>query len=170
MACMDTPDARMAFIQEAFLAPSAVGCSLAVIDTAGIVPDSHKGAGLGNGTLDYVLKTDVLFHIIRAFDNDTLSHYDESIDPVRDIITIDQQLIEKDLQTCEAAIQEIEEDVVRGFDGLSNGFRFDTLLSVYACLAGRPYTYQNIVGSIAKKQVVPDKVAEGEKWIVFATP
>ncbi len=60
-----------------------------------------------------------------------------------------------------AAIEEIEENVVRGFDGLSNEFRFETLLSMYACLAGKPYTYQNIVGSIAKKQEVVENPAKG---------
>lgn len=41
MACINLPDSRMAFIQTAFLASTAIGCSLAVIDTAGIVQNSH---------------------------------------------------------------------------------------------------------------------------------
>lgn len=109
--------------------------------------------------------------------------YNEVIDPVRDIQVVDQQIIEKvsagplsghlfcitkpamcsgqDLQTCVKALHAIEENVVRGFDGLSNEFRFETLLRVYACLAGRPYTYQQFVGSIAKKNPVVTNPAQG---------
>ena len=104
MATTDLPDARQAFIQQAFASQSAVGCSLTVIDTAGIVQGSHQvspsalsyslshgsfiimhllclcvcstpqGSGLGNGTLGSLERADVIFHIVRAFDNDTLSH------------------------------------------------------------------------------------------------
>lgn len=95
MATIDVPDQRLQFIHEAFLSRAAAGSTLTLVDTAGLVDGSHQvrpvdarsgitiydngtmsvqGEGLGNGTLDYVAKTDVLFHIVRAFDNDTISH------------------------------------------------------------------------------------------------
>lgn len=220
MATVEVSDVRQDFIKQAFMSQSAVGSALTVIDIAGIVKGScqvrsqrasidliHKrlhatqGRGLGNDALNHLAKADVLFHVVRAFDNDTLSHvrpfdelsglilsdlhrlqYDETIDPVRDIQAVDQELIEKvcvgsppqplgsrplkDLQTCVAAIERIEENVVRGFDGLTNEFRFETLLAVYACLAGKPYTYQPFAGSIAKKLPKVDKASQGTQHVL----
>lgn len=74
--------------------------------------------------------------------------------------------MKQDLQTCVTAIQEIEEDVVRGFGGLTDEFRFETLLNIYACLAGQPYKYQDVVGSIAKKLAVVDHPVEGGSFLM----
>ncbi len=51
--------------------------------------------------------------------------------------------------------------MVRGFDGVTNNFRFETLLKMYRCLRGKPYEYQQFVGSIAKKQAAVAAPEEG---------
>ena len=67
----------------------------------------------------------------------------------------------QDIQTCVTAIRKIEYNVVRGFDGVTNNFRFETLLKMYRCLKGKPYEYQQFVGSIAKKQAAVAEAEEG---------
>jgi GTPase involved in cell partitioning and DNA repair len=59
-----------------------------VTDIAGLVRGASEGAGLGNAFLSHVAAVDGLFHVVRAFDNDEVVHVDDSVDPVRDLETI----------------------------------------------------------------------------------
>jgi ribosome-binding ATPase YchF (GTP1/OBG family) len=61
---------------------------LHVTDIAGLVRGASEGAGLGNAFLSHVAAVDGLFHVVRAFDNDEVVHVDDSVDPVRDLETI----------------------------------------------------------------------------------
>lgn len=168
MATVDVIDERLEFIRQAFLAPVSKPNSLTIIDTAGIVEGSHMGKGVGNQMLDFVASCDVVFHVVRAFDDESLSHDNESVDPVRDIQIVNQQVIEKDLQTCIEAIHALEVNVVRGFDGLSNNLRFQTLLKAYHCLKGLPYELQKISGAILRKQIKESPVQQPCKNPIFS--
>lgn len=95
---MEIADSRQDFIKAAFQASSVVGSSLTVVDTAGLVRGSYEviasarvkiplhsnnlilvqGRALGNSTLEYVSRADVILHIVRAFEDDCLSHVSNS--------------------------------------------------------------------------------------------
>jgi len=70
---------------------------LQVTDIAGLIKGASQGEGLGNAFLSHIQAVDGMYHIVRAFDNDEVLHVDDSIDPVRDLNTIQSELCKKDL-------------------------------------------------------------------------
>ena len=76
---------------------------LSVVDIAGLVKGAAEGAGLGNAFLSHIQSVDALIHVVRAFESDEIVHVDDSIDPVRDLNTIQHELCAKDLQYVDQA-------------------------------------------------------------------
>ena len=70
--------------------------------------------GLGNAFLSNIIACDGIYHVVRAFDNDEVLHVDDSVDPVRDLDTINSELCAKDLQFVRAALQKEADDVKKG--------------------------------------------------------
>ena len=68
------------------------------VDIAGLVKGASQGAGLGNKFLENIRRTDAIVHVVRCFENDDIIHVEGSIDPLRDIETIDLELIMADLE------------------------------------------------------------------------
>jgi obg-like ATPase 1 len=73
---------------------------------------------------------DGLYHVVRAFRDDNITHVEESVDPVRDIGIINDELRFKDLETCENFINANETNVNRGVGGREKKFEFDTIVKV----------------------------------------
>jgi len=91
------PDARYDFLCDLWKPPSMYPAYLQVTDIAGLIKGASQGEGLGNAFLSHIQAVDGMFHIVRAFDNDEVLHVDDSIDPVRDLNTIQSELCKKDL-------------------------------------------------------------------------
>lgn len=68
---------------------------LQVTDIAGLVRGAAEGAGLGNAFLSHIGAVDGIFHVVRAFDSEEVIHVDDSVDPVRDLETIQGELCKK---------------------------------------------------------------------------
>lgn len=66
-------------------------------DIAGLIKGASEGQGLGNAFLSHIQAVDGMFHVVRAFDNDEVLHMDDSVDPIRDLNTIQSELCKKDL-------------------------------------------------------------------------
>jgi ribosome-binding ATPase YchF (GTP1/OBG family) len=77
---------------------------LKVTDIAGLIKGASEGAGLGNAFLSHIAAVDGIFHLIRAFDSDEVIHVDDSVDPIRDLETIQGELCAKDKSTLEQVI------------------------------------------------------------------
>jgi obg-like ATPase 1 len=84
-----------------------------VTDIAGLVRGAAEGAGLGNAFLSHIQAVDGIFHVVRAFESDEVVHVDDSVDPVRDLETIQHELCLKDLEYTERAIADETRDVKR---------------------------------------------------------
>ena len=69
---------------------------LTVTDIAGLVKGASEGAGLGNAFLSHIAAVDALIHVVRCFEDDEVVHVDDSVDPVRDLETIQRELCAKD--------------------------------------------------------------------------
>ncbi len=82
-------------------------------DIAGLVRGAAEGAGLGNAFLSHIQAVDGIFHVVRAFESDEVVHVDDSVDPVRDLDTIQHELCVKDLEYLERAVAEETKDVKR---------------------------------------------------------
>jgi len=102
------PDERVDFLSKMYNPKKTTYATMEVIDLPGLVRGSSMGEGVGNRFLDNVRKTDALIHIIRAFENDNAPHVDGNIDPIRDIETINLELLLSDLGVIENRINRIE--------------------------------------------------------------
>ena len=89
------PDARYKHLCSVWNPPSTYPAFLHLVDIAGLIKGASEGAGLGNAFLSHIQAVDGLFHVVRAFVNDEVTHVDDSIDPVRDLETITEELCKK---------------------------------------------------------------------------
>jgi ribosome-binding ATPase YchF (GTP1/OBG family) len=89
-----------------------------VTDIAGLIKGASEGAGLGNAFLSHIAAVDGIFHLIRAFDSDEVIHVDDSVDPIRDLETIQGELCLKDKETLSKTLEK-EKDRVRKEKGLA---------------------------------------------------
>lgn len=85
-----------------------------VTDIAGLIRGAAEGAGLGNNFLSHIQATDGLFHVIRVFEDGEIVHVDDSVDPVRDLDTIQNELCKKDLEFVKKAYAAEELSVKKG--------------------------------------------------------
>lgn len=109
VARCEVQDPRYQKLVDMWEPPSRIPAWLNVTDIAGLVAGASEGAGLGNAFLSHIQAVDGIYHVVRAFENDEIVHVDDSIDPIRDLNTIQHELCAKDLIAYEAAI--VSEDV-----------------------------------------------------------
>ncbi|KAE9971461.1 hypothetical protein Vi05172_g10031 [Venturia inaequalis] len=110
------PDERYNFLCDIWKPPSQYPAYLQVTDIAGLIKGASEGQGLGNAFLSHIQAVDGMFHVVRAFDNDEVLHVDDSVDPVRDLNTIQSELCKKDLDIL-AKTKIAEETTVRKAGG-----------------------------------------------------
>ena len=91
------PDERYDFLCEYHKPVSKVPAFLNVVDIAGLVEGASEGAGLGNAFLSHISACDAIFQMLRVFDDEDVTHVDGSIDPIRDVQTILNELRMKDV-------------------------------------------------------------------------
>lgn len=78
-----------------------------MVDIAGLVRGASQGAGLGNAFLSNVASVDAIYHLVRAFDNDDITHVENTIDPIRDLEIIQNELRIKDEEMLERQLMEL---------------------------------------------------------------
>ena len=95
------PDERLKLLGDLYSSKKVTPAVIEFVDIAGLVKGASKGEGLGNQFLANVRECDALVHVVRCFEDPNVVHVDGSIDPVRDIETIDLELIFADLEVLE---------------------------------------------------------------------
>lgn len=108
------PDERYDFLCEYHKPASKVPAFLNVVDIAGLVQGANEGQGLGNAFLSHIKACDAIFQMLRAFDDEDVTHIDGSIDPVRDLETILNELRLKDVEYFKARFNDMEKRCIRG--------------------------------------------------------
>ena len=98
------PDKRLDVLTEMSKSKKTVPAVIEFVDIAGLVKGASKGEGLGNKFLSNIREVDAIVHVVRCFDNENIVHVDGSIDPIRDIETINLELIFDDLESIEKHI------------------------------------------------------------------
>ena len=101
---VDVPDARLDTISNIIKTQRVIPTSMEFVDIAGLVRGASKGEGLGNQFLGHIRSTDAIAHVVRCFDDGDIIHVD-SVSPLRDIETIDTELIYADAATVEVALE-----------------------------------------------------------------
>jgi hypothetical protein len=102
------PDPRLKILGELQPTDKVVPATVDIVDIPGLTKGANQGEGVGNKFLADIRNTDALIHVLRCFDDDNLPHIDGSVDPVRDIETIDFELQIKDLESVEKKIARLE--------------------------------------------------------------
>jgi GTP-binding protein YchF len=102
------PDPRLGVINEFIKTEKIIPATLRVVDIAGIVRGASTGEGLGNKFLSHIREVDAILHIVRCFENPDITHVEGTIDPIRDIDTIDTELALADLETVASSLDKSE--------------------------------------------------------------
>ena len=108
MGICDIPDLRLAEIDKIVKAEKLIYANVEIVDIPGLTKGSSAGEGIGNSFLGDIRQCDALIHVLRCFDEPNLPHIDGSINPVRDIETIDLELQIKDLEQIERKMQKVD--------------------------------------------------------------
>ena len=98
------PDKRLDVLGEMYHTKKIIPAAIEFVDIAGLVKGASKGEGLGNQFLANIREVDAIVHVVRCFENTNIVHVDGSIDPLRDIETINLELIFSDLEVLERRI------------------------------------------------------------------
>merc|ERR1711874_542271 len=113
IAKVPTPDNRYNTLVEHWKPKSKVPASLQIVDIAGLVSGASTGEGMGNAFLSHINGVDGILHVVRAFEDENVSHYENSVDPIRDLETIHKELIAKGLQWIEGKMEVLEKNIKR---------------------------------------------------------
>lgn len=105
------PDERLDKLTEMYNPAKTTPATIEFVDIAGLVKGASKGEGLGNKFLSHIREVDAIIHVVRCFDNDDITHVDGSVDPSRDIETINLELILSDIEILDRRIAKTEKDL-----------------------------------------------------------
>ena len=102
------PDIRLETIAGIVRPAKVVANQIEFVDIAGLVRGASQGEGLGNQFLANIREVDAILHLVRCFEEGDVSHVEGSVDPIRDIETIDTELMLADLESLERRVQNAE--------------------------------------------------------------
>ena len=108
---VDVPDYRLDKLAEMYSPDKVTPASIEFVDIAGLVKGASKGEGLGNKFLSHIREVDAIVHVVRCFENDDIIHVEGSIDPVRDIETINLELLLSDAEILDIRIAKAEKEL-----------------------------------------------------------
>ncbi len=99
------PDGRLGQILSCITSQKVIPAALRLVDIAGLVRGASTGEGLGNKFLSHIREVDAVLHVVRCFADPDVTHVEGSVDPLRDIATIDTELMLADLQVVEGTLE-----------------------------------------------------------------
>ncbi len=108
------PDDRLKKINEFIETDKIVPATVRVVDIAGIVRGASTGEGLGNKFLSHIREVDAILHVIRCFGGGDIIHVEGSVDPLRDIDTIEVELALADLETVNSSLDKAQRQAKSG--------------------------------------------------------
>ena len=125
------PDHRLDVLAEMYHPKKVTPTTIEFVDIAGLVKGASRGEGLGNKFLSHIREVDAIVHVVRCFEDDNIIHVEGSVNPVRDIETINLELIFADMDT----VQKRKDKAEKSFRG------GDKKAGAEAELAERLYTH-----------------------------
>lgn len=102
---VDVPDERIDELSKMYNPKKVTRAFIEFVDIAGLVKGASKGEGLGNKFLASIRECDAIVHVVRCFEDTNITHVDGSVDPVRDIETINLELIFSDIEMIDRKIE-----------------------------------------------------------------
>lgn len=110
-AIVPVPDSRLTRLQAILEVPDAIPATVTFVDIAGLVEGASRGEGLGNQFLSHIRESDAILHIVRCFEDPNVAHVAGSLDPRRDIQTVNSELRLADLAQIERKMERLKDDV-----------------------------------------------------------
>ena len=130
------PDERLDRLAEMYHPKKVTPTTLEFVDIAGLVRGASRGEGLGNQFLGHIREVDAIVHVVRCFHDENVVHVDGSVDPIRDIETIELELIFADMDTVQKRIDRVKK-IVRNVPTAKP--ELSALEKIYAVLeSGKP--------------------------------
>ena len=102
------PDHRLDKLSEMYHPKKTTPAVIEFVDIAGLVKGASKGEGLGNKFLSNIRMTDAIVHVVRCFDDENVIHVEGSTDPIRDMDTIDLELVMSDMEMVDRRIDKAQ--------------------------------------------------------------
>ncbi len=114
MGVVPVPDERLDKLAELSDSQEKIPAVVEFYDIAGLVKGANKGEGLGNQFLTHIKETDAILHLVRCFKGRDVIHIEGDTDPLRDIDTIEDELVLKDLDVVERHLDKVEKKAESG--------------------------------------------------------
>ncbi len=124
---VDVYDERLIELAKLYNTNKIIPAQIEFVDIAGLVKGASEGAGLGNKFLSHIKEVDAIVHVVRCFKNDKIIHVEGSVDPIRDIETINLELILADIDTVTKRIDKIKKIVHGGSSDLATQKEYELL-------------------------------------------
>ena len=109
------PDPRLEALSDIVNPGKTTPAHIEVVDIAGLVKGASEGKGRGNSFLSHIREVDLILHVVRCFEDENVVHVEDSVDASRDIRTIEDELILKDLETVEKREQKLSTQAKSGY-------------------------------------------------------
>ena len=110
------PDERLDKLAALYQSKKVTPAVIEFVDIAGLVKGASRGEGLGNKFLSHIREVDAIVHVVRCFEDANITHVENSIDPVRDIETINLELILSDMEAVQNRLGKIKSNARGGAD------------------------------------------------------
>ena len=120
LGIVNVPDKRLDKINNIVNSESVIPTTMGFVDIAGLVKGASKGEGLGNAFLSNIREMNALLHVVRCFNDENVVHVDGFIDPLKDVETINLELIFADLEVLEKRDQKLEKLIRSGDQDAKN--------------------------------------------------
>ena len=159
------PDRRLDVLAEMYHPKKVTPTTIEFVDIAGLVKGASRGEGLGNKFLSHIREVDAIVHVVRCFDDDNIIHVDGSVDPARDIDTINLELIFADMDTVQKRKDKAEKSF-RGGDKKA-GTEAELAERLYAHLeSGKPA--RTLICNEDEKQIMTGWFLLTTKPVIYA--
>ena len=153
------PDSRLDVLADMYHPKKVTPTTIEFVDIAGLVKGASQGEGLGNKFLSHIREVDAIVHVVRCFEDENIIHVDGSINPARDIETINLELIFADMDT----VQRRKDKATKNFRG------GDKKAGVEVDLAERLYAHLESGKPARTFQVTDDEKEIVDGWFLLTT-
>lgn len=131
---VDVYDERLINLAKLYNTNKIIPAQIEFVDIAGLVKGASEGAGLGNKFLSHIKEVDAIVHVVRCFRNDKIIHVEGSVDPIRDIETINMELVLADIDSVTRRIDKIKKIVHGGSADLATQKEYELLNMIFDTL------------------------------------